>query len=91
MMVDSNCKIHRISLAMSPIHEDEPWATTTSLARVITDDKAVEGPPAAVVVLKRASETAVAVVLRASIFFYTKRDWKNEALSSSHRLEKCST
>lgn len=77
MMVDSSCSIHRINLAMSPIQEEEPWATTTSLARVMTDERAVEGPPAALVGLNRAAEAAVAVVLRESIFV----DNENEALA----------
>lgn len=73
-MVDSSCNIHKINLATRPIQEEEPWATTTSLARVMTEDRAVEGPPAAVVVLKRAAEAAVAVVLKESIFFCNHED-----------------
>lgn len=77
MMVESSCSIHKISLAMNPIHEEEPWATTTSLARVMTDDRAVEGPSVVAVALERAAEAAVTVVLRESIFF---DDNEHEAL-----------
>lgn len=74
MMVDSSCRVQRISLAMRPIHEKEPWVTTTSLARVMTEDNAGLGPlmeatpepaPAAV---DRAAATAVVVASRDSMF-----------------------
>lgn len=69
-MVDSSCKVQRISLAISPIHEKEPWATTTSFARVMTEDRAGLGPSAAPTTVDRAAETAVVVaVFRDSIFF----------------------
>lgn len=74
MMVDSSCSVQRISLAMRPIHEKEPWVTTTSLARVMTEDNAglgalMEAAPApAPAALDRAEATAVVVASRDSIF-----------------------
>lgn len=69
MMVDSSCKVQRINLAIRPIHEKEPWATTTSFARVMTEDRAGLGPSAAPTTVDRAAETAVVVAFRDSIFF----------------------
>lgn len=67
-MVDSSCNIHKISLAMRPIHEDEPCATTTSLARVMAEDNAVVATPVVPTALDRATAVAVEVVeLSASI------------------------
>lgn len=74
MMVDSSCNIQRINLAMRPIHEKEPWVTTTSLARVMTDDSAGLGPlmeaaptPAAVDRAEAAAAVVVVVASRDSI------------------------
>lgn len=70
MMVDSSCKVHRINLAIRPIHDREPWATTTSFARVMTEDNAGFGPSTAPVTVDKAMERAVVVVVfRDSIFF----------------------
>lgn len=75
MMVDSSCSVQRISLATRPIHEKEPWVTTTSLARVMTEDNAGLGPlmeaapalaPATLDIADAAA--VVVVVLRDSIF-----------------------
>lgn len=70
MMVDSSCKVHSISLAIRPTHEKEPWATTTSFARVMTEERAGFGPSMAPATVDRAVVTAeVVVVSRDSIFF----------------------
>lgn len=72
MMVDSSCKIHRMSLAIRPIQEKEPCATTTSFARVMTDDSAGFGPSTAPATVARAAVmevVLVVVVFRDSIFF----------------------
>lgn len=74
MMVDNSCSVQRISLATRPIHEKEPWVTTTSLARVMTEDNAgletlMEASPAlAPATLDRADAAAVVVAFRDSIF-----------------------
>lgn len=72
MMVDSSCRVQKISLAIRPIHEKEPWVTTTSLARVMTEDSAGLGPlmdPApAPATVDRADAAAVVVAFRDSIF-----------------------
>lgn len=79
MMVDSSCSVQRISLAMRPIHEKEPWVTTTSLARVMTEDSAGLGPlmdaaPApAPAALDRAATAAVVVAFRDSIFLVDRQ------------------
>lgn len=52
---------------MRPIHDEEPWATTTSLARVMADDKAVVGTSAPAVVTRAAAAVATVVVFEASI------------------------
>lgn len=73
MMVDNSCKIQRISLAMRPIHEKEPWVTTTSLARVMTDDNAglgalIEAASALAPATLDRADAAVVVASRDSIF-----------------------
>lgn len=75
MMVDSSCSVQRISLATRPIHEKEPWVTTTSLARVMTEDNAGLGPlmeaalaPAPATLDIADAAAAVVVVFRDSIF-----------------------
>lgn len=73
MMVDSSCRIQRISLATRPIHEKEPWVTTTSLARVMTDDSAglgalTEAAPTLAPTAVDSADAAVVVASRDSIF-----------------------
>lgn len=73
MMVDKSCKIQRINLATRPIHEKEPWVTTTSLARVMTDDSAglgalIEAAPTLAPTAVDRADAAVVVASRDSIF-----------------------
>ena len=55
-MVDVSCNIHRMLLAKRPSHEEDPWAWTTSLARVTADARSL-GPPSPVVTEEMDSET----------------------------------
>lgn len=88
MIVDSSCSIPRISFAMRPIHDEEPWATTTSLARVMTDDRTVVGLSTATKALVRAAEAAAvaAVVVIESIFEREKSTMEAPTRAHTGRL-----
>lgn len=67
---------------MSPIHDEEPCATTTPLARVMADDSAVVGTPVVPTALDRATAVAVEVVWRASIVESSQELAANDTLYS---------
>lgn len=90
MMVDSSCSVQRISLATRPIHEKEPWVTTTSLARVMTEDNAGLGPlmeaaPAlAPATLDIADAAAVVVVVFRDSIFLLDNEAQTGRLGAAH-------
>ncbi len=60
-MVETTCNIQSTILANRPSHEEEPWASATSLALMTADDKAPAGPSAmAAAVLETAEAMAEA-------------------------------